>query len=357
MGRLAAICAVIGILGVLPIAGIPLRLGKGLLGEWALAVLATWLLPNRWLRAAVWWALIGVILKPNQPAFVAFHLLVLGCLSIATLSQLSLNQLSTLCRTLRWIALIQMGWMLVQGAGMDRFFQAVEGVPSTIMVGLMDNTTHAGAVLAILSPLFCTGWWWLWVPLVAFLTFSTGSEGAMLVLVLVLAWQWWRAVDQSKRAELVLCVFVPGLVAVGMLVGQKILHELLVRGLVWARALELTLFTWWTTIFGWGIGQFKPAFRGIMKQDPAMAGLEWTSAHNEYIEALFCFGIVGAVLWLGFIWSVLERLPKVSPVYPMLVAWLLVAAFQPALHISPLGVLGVLLAGSAMAVSRHERCR
>ena len=354
MGRLAAICAVVGILGVLPIAGIPLRLGKGLLGEWALAVLATWLLPNRWLRAAVWWALIGVITKPNQPAFVSFHLLVLGCLSIATLSRLTTSQLDTLLRTLRWVALIQMGWMLVQGAGLDFIFQAMPGAPKNIMVGLMDNTTHAGALLAILSPLFCTGWWWLWVPLLAFLTFSTGSEGALIVLAVLLIYHAWQRQGQAEDRLAMACWGIPMVLGGCVWLWPKLSAELLIRGLVWARALELTLFTWWTTIFGWGIGQFKPAFRGIAKTDPAFTGLEWASAHNEYIEALFCFGIVGAILWLGYLWSVLERMPRTSVVFPMLVAWLLVAAFQPALHVSPLGVLGVLLAGSAMAVGRHE---
>lgn len=358
---------VAGILGVIPINALGLNTGKQMLLEIAvLALLGIWF-QSGWVRAFWWWSVMGYATQYNPLSFLAMTAFLAAMMAYEMLACRFTARLARhVILALRIIASVQMFWMFLQWCGIDPLFMNRGDVPYPVLTGFLLNNSMAGAFLAIVSPLFVSGLWLAALPALIILTALTKSLGAIITLCVCMACAWRFLLRIKKRYIFAVALFVVGTYsATQENIARKLQIEQRYRGAVWAKTIELSASRPVLFVKGWGIGQFKPAFRGIVGNK--LTNPPFERVHNDYIQTFFEHGIVGLFFLLGYLvttFNVLFRL-KTKSGRPMrmdkrscalvccFIGWLVVAAYWFPARTPSLGILGVVLFGYAENLRRN----
>lgn len=341
----------------LGIFGVPMQLlpgwslvtqGVAILEVALLALLAS-SLSFLWLRLLVWWTIVSFATHYNGLACTEAWRVLIGALVIDLMArhftQTDINRLLTVWR---WLTVGHTSYMLLQLAGYDWFFGDLQTHAhlKVLVTGFMDIMPTAGAYTSMTLPLFLRGrWrWWILPSLLAIgATFSVGAVViALILLTLMAAWHWKLSMRQIGIGLGALALLSP----IPLL--WKFWSERAFRFVVWKMTIRLWSFKWYTALFGWGAGQYQPAFQGITERWPNgefPKYLVWGMAHNEYLQWLFELGSVGLLLAVICLMRWMKRPAEQPVIWLIALGWLLCAAEYYPAHVAPLGIVGMVCAG------------
>lgn len=339
----------LGLYGVIPTSLYEIRTTKLILWEWAALALVPWFYRSWTLRWLSWWTLLGTIVCYNARALVVCWRLTLAFLVVELLARTwTPATVPRVLRAWRWLTVVHTTYMLLQTLGIDPMFVAHNPLEARLATGWLDNTTIAAAYTTITLPLWLApGWTWMWL-LSGLALIATQSVGAVLVAAGFGAWVLWH--ERHWRWWWALAVPLLLLTAYSWSVRSlpwKVLQvEPLARGVVWWATIQLWSSHWWSILWGWGPGQFAPAFRGIMGTTSYPDWLRWDVAHNEWVQLLFEQGLGGLALWGHALWQwCTVAWAMAQPVVLIAVLWLVMAGGTFPAHHPGLAVVGIVLLG------------
>lgn len=171
--------------------------------------------------------------------------------------------------------------MVLQYFGKDPIFKLLH--PGNFP-GVMGNINHASALTALSLPAFLRKRWLIFTPLLMvgfWIARSTGGVMAAAVGIIVLSIinkQSWFVI---RREFIFIFIGICGVV--------WFFHDLpsFNRWDVWISSFSDF------TFFGHGLGSWKLA-------DIIISGKHWTTAHNEYVQAIYELGVPAVLIMAGF---------------------------------------------------------
>ncbi len=190
--------------------------------------------------------------------------------------------------------------------------------------GTFPHFNALGAVLSLCLPLVF-GLWLLNRQSVLHLTFvgivtagvvTTFSRGALAGSLAGVLFVLWFGPTRSKRATLVLALCLAMLVA---LLGASVANQyfettqnLTVRVQTWRTALDDALDEPATLIAGYGFGHFHEEVlrAGLGGQTSTRQSTFMASLHSGYVQLLLEFGVVGAVLFVAWMFAALRSVRR-----------------------------------------------
>jgi len=247
-------------------------------------------------------------------------------------------------KVLVWLGFGLSCYGLLQHFGLDQIFKNTRKLFDIQVVMFFGNPMLAGHFLAIIAPLplMFKGLRYILIYLtMGIVCYLTGSDAAIGVFVfsslvfLALSHRWGWLISY---ATLALC---GGL--------WQILHkpsflDLSGRLLLWKGVLN---FCKEAPLTGFGLGHF---FNRHFNPDPEI--ISWAhTAHNEFLEILHDWGIVGLVLVVGYLFFLFRRLRLMLLVDRSIIlngfasafiGYLLIAQVGFPLRIAPLALIGIL---------------
>jgi len=351
----------LGVIGFVPEAQIPIRSGKQALVDLGLVFGLGFLLPSRWLKLFYWWSLLVLCKRFTPHSLLVFYTLSIYLFVFSfAVRKVTEDHLNLIARWIRGITIFQLLWMGLQFFNMDPIF--VDVMPPGMdpqywdptrptITGFLDNSMLAGSYLAVVSPFFLQGRWKWFLPVVLGGILMAGSEGAFLTAILILAWTCWRMFRLSEKLK-TLMMYGTIFICTGVLYYEWA-HWLVVqensRFFIWEKTKDLIMldkFMLWT---GWGGGQFSVAFPGLVRHwEIAPSHLSWTHTHNDFLQLWFEAGLIGLVLACGFIVQTLRpALRRMDPICTAwtgsLLGWLLIAVWSFPAQTAGLNVVGLIL--------------
>ncbi len=167
------------------------------------------------------------------------------------------------------------------------------------IIGSMGSPPALGCALAMCLPFCLNRQIWLGMIVVAAIL-ATGSRGPVLAALVVIAMN--RYDDPAARraaAAVALCLATGGLTL--LLLGHGASDA--IRIMTWKSALQV----WWAhPLFGCGAESYVDAWRQFRTAEwAALAGPSTYQdhAHNDFLEALAAFGLVGFIAYCNMLWA------------------------------------------------------
>lgn len=239
-------------------------------------------------------------------------------------------------------------WNLItcvqQYYGIDPLFSApAELGHQDRMVGFMRMKVHLGALVAFISPFIFALWWPLLIltfPLLFWSNSSVAIASFVISIGIILFYRIKRVFFITSLAALILAggFYVLKFDMPGGQFGERLK--------VWNATYSLTLKS--NPFWGNGIGSFSK-INLQTKQATVAENLQWTWAHNEFIQAFFEFGFAGISLifmyikgcFKGFLAHKKDRIVQIS--FASLVSVLAIAFFHFPFHLGRLSGICVFI--------------
>ena len=274
-------------------------------------------------------------------------------------------------------ALLSALYCYAQALGMDQWQYTLSyneigspDVPSlTAMIG---NPTYLAVYLALSLPFaVLLAPWWVAVIIgapILFLHSETAFFGAPLAFAL------WKILTLKKYSKsLVVMVLLIVSLFVGLIFSNKLKVNPSGRIAVWSN----TITDWQSPpilvkpddsplnkrayqMTGRGIGSFQYLYPLKHYQQKQYGQTIWTSAHNEYIEALYSIGLIGLILMLGALGFMFYNARHAiednffSAVFISSIIAVFSAFTLPVWHIEPLRFISVVLFSLLASYSRQR---
>ncbi len=185
-------------------------------------------------------------------------------------------------------------YAILQVAGMDPFFKYAPGIDGSLPIAFLGQTTKYGAFMAICFGIALAYDYMLLASFLCVMALMSGSSmtmAAIFAVIVVRSRRWNYGITLSK-----LFLFSPLLVlSVGYLIFPKAMiffsHG---RSEIW----KATLSAWWNgqRLFGFGPGSFRVLFAENFQPASTHGMGIFIQAHNDYVQAIFEFGIPGLVV-------------------------------------------------------------
>lgn len=293
-----------------------------------------------------------------KPMFEAilFFILFMGVYSM----DISIRIRSLIRKSLVLIPTIYAGVAILQRFGLDQLYQLAGDVNhmsrNPEVGGFISQPVFCAALIAICIPFVIRyGYWWQVVLCVAGIL-ATGNRSALIV-VIICALYGSRNINWGK---LVIGLYISYLVLGILLQFYPIIHHDFLseeRFVIWKEILQdfhHSSFPGISTsqiLTGTGIGSFSVIF-------PFFHHNGYYQAHNEFLEAFRCLGIVGLGLLIAFVY----RLPRLNKcLYTCLIASIVLALTNAIWHIPQLAFMTVFILGlsynKTMGVNHVETSR
>ena len=272
-------------------------------------------LTNNWLRVWFSWVIICLFCHYNAYSLSRTHYILFFLILYQVFkNKLNPKGIKIIYNTIAVVVLLNVAWMIAQRCGVNFLYAPRAGYELT-PIGVYGNTNNSGAMIALGLPVFFRKWWsiglipcfiGLWLSN-AFVSIFAVSCGSIYYLGLIATRKW---IILGTTAVL---LFV-GLYA---FVGEPVSHF---------KDGNLRI-TNWTKIYaqvsekpikGYGLAMFKYIFPQIDMKTYGHGSpsnrwnkpLTFHKAHNDYLEMVFNQGYVGLLLFLGFVFSSIQRFSK-----------------------------------------------
>lgn len=299
---------------IIPIPGFEFRLSWQLAAIWLAgfaftAYLSGWIIRLFWLNCL---AVTAWQLPPNYSAYIA---LLSVAIFLAAAEGFKLIQPRIIFIAMRIAALLLIGWIVLQEAGVARTWFAPRNAGPF-------NPDVGGCFLAMCLPAFMAGWWWLVLPVILYGLMVTKTTTAFIAAVACVIAFWfarWR-VQRRNNLRGTLPTWLQTIVA--------LLVVLVLAAAAWSwmhhirpdqKFIGNDRFIAWQYAarhiavepLGRGLGSWETAFpllaSGVpalnipIQQDGKPASVVFMQAHNEYVQAAFEMGIQSLVLIVLFL--------------------------------------------------------
>ena len=268
-------------------------------------------LTNGWLRTWFSWVIICLFCHYNAYSLARAHYILFFLILYQVFKdKLTPKGITIIYNTIAVVVLLNIAWMIAQKCGVEFLYFPRAGYAGTC-IGVYGNTNNSGALIALGLPVFFRKRWvlglipcfiGLWMSN-AFVSIIAVACGSIYYLGLIGAKQW-----------IILILMAVMLYA---FIGEPVSHF---------KDGNLRL-PYWTKIYaqvsekpikGYGLGMFKYIFPKIdMKtygagspQNRWDAPRTFHKAHNDYLEMVFNQGYVGLLLFLGFVFSSIQRFSR-----------------------------------------------
>lgn len=350
----------LGVIGFFPDSAVSIRASKQLLVDLGLlAILGMWI-PSKWLRAFYWWSILVLAKRFNPYSVAAFYTILVYIFAFSFIVQkVNKDGIERIYSWIRWTTFVQLALMGLQWFNLDPIFKDLP--PEKLnhwvqerpfITGFLDNQMVAGSFLAVVAPLFLSRKWWPGLAAVFLGILMTGSVGSMIVALSVC---WWVACRMYKipttlkiRVALAaILIAAAGLTLQRPEISHWVARQMGSRWKVWTLTMDLILKDPFMCLTGWGWAQFAPAFQGLVKHfELAPAHLNWTHAHNEYLQTWFEAGLIGLTLAGGFLITSFRRAlsskdPQRFALIGSTLAWLAVAGWSFPAQLAGLNVVAL----------------
>jgi len=228
-------------------------------------------------------------------------------------------------------ALVQCAIAISQFIGFDpvvwalnQFTTAKQFLSATALTGTLGNNNFLAAFIAVSLPFFFRGGWAYFIPALLFCLYFANTSSAFVPAIIGAMFYFWPKLSRKAKA---------GCVVAGIVIGgcyalfQHSNVFLNPRWQDWSHALSLVSTTPFSLIFGMG------------------PGASWGKAypmHNEWLQCLYQFGVIGFGLMAGYAVTIYRG-------NRILFAAFLIAAINMfgnySLHLAPSAFLIILIAG------------
>lgn len=312
-------------MGLLPTSSLPFRVGKEMVSEWVLiGFIISFVISNPFLKMFMLWLLIRCITNYNQWAYIEFNTIFFYTLCFQIIvNKFNKQHLILFYNAVCVMALLQVLVMVLQYIGVwwvvvpmnykelewtiffkDSFAPLYVSscfpfmpFKSCMFVGFMSHMNEAGALIALCFPFFMRKKWVYCIPVMIIgLLLGRSMGGIAPVFIVSLIWLIYK---YGKKAFFVL-IFLFVAFCSYIIIFENI-HDLITgtqRFEVWKIIMKdiipVKMFA------GWGVGQFKILFPAIHKTiaNPLHA---FEQAHNEYLQAIVEYGLIGITFILGYV--------------------------------------------------------
>lgn len=260
---------------------------------------------NKWLKAYFLWCVFCLFTHNNSISYIRLINILLFLCTFEILSKrLNKDSSRKIINTICVITLIHVVWMILQKSGINVFYMLIPGYTGC-PVGVYGTSNNAGSLIAITMPLFFRRKWiYGLIPCVygLFLSGSLTSILSVSITVILMSCMYMSKIRVFFIVLIILCITA----VYSINYEKKNLEGKNLRFVYWER---ITKEIFKKPIKGYGLGTFRHIFPAIDKQIYKNEG-EYTfkRAHNDYLELAFNQGIVGLLLFLGFIYSIFSKL-------------------------------------------------
>lgn len=282
-------------------------------------------LRNKWLMFFVAYLVVSLNKVPIVPVDLGgfdisnfwvwkpFMMVLVYLFMLSAIISLTVKERYTLLTTMAWCGFIMALYIFIQKFGLDQFFYVrpkdiVLGTAVPALVGTMGGPSAVAPMLAIclIPAIFLKkAWFAMAISVAAILTQSDVAIFAGIAGILV----YLCAKDYRKLATVAFMLVLIGLTCLFWHDGEgkHLLNSNGRLGLWETMAKDLSSPFSDTdprrfSLTGFGLGSFEHVYN--MKH-PTNTGHPPREAHNEYLELIWCVGVLGAGLFLTAVWRML----------------------------------------------------
>jgi len=194
------------------------------------------------------------------------------------------------------IALIQIGWIYMQIAGYEPLFKVTPLYKNfaNLNTGLMGNTNLSGILLALCVPAFFRkGWAWL-LPLFIYPFYKVNCTTALVALAIGAIFYLYH----KFKIIWPTIIFAPIALFLGW--PKIIAFNAGPRLNLWKTLIPIIK---QHPIAGYGIGQYKYVSSPVITTLKRIAPLNWSTAHNDFLQLWIDVGLVAVLIIVGFLIS------------------------------------------------------
>lgn len=236
---------------------------------------------DRWLSVLVGYVAIWEIPAMHPTGFEVGYGVSMGALALIAARKLPISLHGRVVQILCVTGALQVAYVVVQWTGRDPLWWGWDYKDFVLTKGTLGNQTFVGAFLAVLTPLAP---YWLMPWFLGGIALTKCAMGLIAALVGIgircrmNRWGW---------------IGLAGLAALALWCYPHVWESLRVRLVIWERAL---LYTHWApALLGYGPGAW-------LMHPRVFEGELFLQAHNEYLQVLFEFGLVGVAMVAGWCW-------------------------------------------------------
>lgn len=246
---------------------------------------------------------------------------------------------------LRISALIQAVIFILNYYGVNPYNLSL---PAPIPYGSFGQQTLSGAHIAVLFPLFLQTWWWMFIPVLIVAVFL--AKSAMAWASLVAGVVVFGCYKHIKRPLFVSGCFCSALIAFFLTKSIPFFSDNM-RYVTWKKLMiEFFNWRWIEELFGRGLGWL---FHNSRLED-GIGGI-FTYAHNEAIDSLWAFGIIGTSVIVYVLLKALKNINEGSRVSLAILAAFISNSFGNfTFHISAIA-LPAMLAYAYLVTNNEEK--
>lgn len=271
---------------------------------------------NTWLKLLVLWLFVNCFISRAPYMSFAMYWSVIACVYYYVLCR-QIEDFTPVKKVIQSVFFLMAFLIIMQRLGLDTLLNFNDKTP--VILGTIGNYMILGSFICVLMPFVMRVSWLNWIPM-ALIAFISGSTGAVLSVCAGLSViLWYRA----KRLCIGLIIALLCIIGVFAYKTGDFNASTLKAGRfpVWKRTVELIA----KCPQGHGIGTYKLIFP-TMSQDLESSkgarnveweyentkghGLAWRRAHNSWLQFPFEIGILGFLLFLGWIMSVVIKVIK-----------------------------------------------
>jgi len=175
------------------------------------------------------------------------------------------------------------------------------GFDNNTLVGFTSNRNMAASLLALCLPAFFRRKWFLLSPLILLGLLLARSGGGMVPAVVFITTFLFI---KFKKVRIHLLYIIPALLALYKLSDEHTISSLIPR--LHAYKIAVMNIIPIKPLLGWGTGQFRFIFPAISTKYFGMTGI-YRQMHNEYIQLLFEYGIIGFGFIMFALWQIIRN--------------------------------------------------
>ena len=263
---------------------------------------------GRWVKWFVCWMIINWwfnFFLPFKSSAILFNIALGLLLFYLIKTYIQEKDINGIFKIICITALFQVFWLGIQALKIDPIWHPITAigdrtVGTVALIGFLGNKNVLGAYLALCLPIFRVRWKW-GMPFVILGLFISRSSMAIIAGFSGLAFfEIFMAIWQKKIKKLI-CLFVAIII---LLTGFFLFVDKpnLDRVVIWKKLVAQTF--GWNRIVGQGMGRF------INLRIYDKTKTRWDNPHNEFLQIYLELGIIGLLLFLGYLIDLFVRLIK-----------------------------------------------
>lgn len=342
--------------------GFQLSIQKEIAGLLIAGVFIVWWIwkYNKWLAMFVGWIIIRRFLPPEQTrAIFTLSNVLMGSMVYLGIQHLKIDK-KKLFEWICYASTLQIIVVFMQRFDIFMFWNhssTARLIGSGRVWGLFGNSNWSGCFIAMTLPIFLymakeKKWYLLGllgIPALFIMKSQVAIVSGIIGVLFYLYFYFQKKIIRYKIHYLIL-----GLLLVGVVFALfNPIYFDNPRFEVWRRVWKFCLFggtVEWRCHFvqGWGLGS---AYEILPKICPIYSGTAWYQVHNEPLQILLEYGLVGFILMCGLIISTLRKLnSKNLAIMACLIALLIDSLGFFPFRTAPLGFMGVIYLGLIDAI-------